>query len=160
MRKCIVALLLVSFMATNFPAAESTDIDPGKAEKAEVVLRVKLVRLGECNKYCWPEVEILKVLQNKSGFSFKKRLAVAHYSWELGVPEGESTIYLERYNPDRNDLWKLLNGSGKDGVSHAIPASLLSCVGELLERNVMFLLVGGALPQKSCEPLAAAIGPK
>jgi len=123
MRNCIVnALLLVSFMATNFPAAESTYIDPGKAKKAEVVLRVKLVRFEGCNKYCWLEVEILKMLQNKSGFSFKKRLAVAHYSWEPGIPEGESTIYLERYNPKRNDLWKLLNGSAKDGVSHTIPS--------------------------------------
>jgi hypothetical protein len=99
-----------------------TCIDPGKAKKAEVVLRVKLVRLEGCNKYCWPEVEIPKMLQNKSGFSFKKRLTVAHYSWEPGIPEGESTIYLERYNPKRNDLWKLLNGSGKEGVSDAAQA--------------------------------------
>ena len=123
MRKCILnALLLVSVMATKFPAAESTYIDPSKARKADAVLRVKLVRFEGCDKYCWPEVEILKILQNKSSFSFKKRLTVAHYSWEPGVPEGESTIYLERYNPKRNDLWKLLNGSGKDGVSHAIPS--------------------------------------
>jgi len=108
--------MLVSFMATNFPGAQSARIDPGKARKAEVVLRVKLVRLGECNKYCWPEVEILKILQNKSDLPFKNRLVVAHYSWEPGIPEGESTIYLERYNPRRNDQWRLLNGSGKYGV--------------------------------------------
>ena len=123
MRKCIViALLLISFIATTFPAAQSTFIDPNKAKKAEVVLRVKLVGYEGCDKYCWPEVEILKVLQNKSGFSFEKRLKVAQYSWEPDIPEGESTIYLERFNPERNDLWKLLNGSGKDGVSHAIPS--------------------------------------
>jgi hypothetical protein len=52
----------------------------------------------------------------------RKKLSVAHLSWEPGIPEGESTIYLERYNPARNDLWKLLNGSGKDGVSHPIPS--------------------------------------
>jgi len=121
-KRVIIALLLISFIATNFPAAESTFIDPGKAKRSEVALRVKLVRFEGCDKYCWTEVEILKVLQNKSGFSFKKRLAVAHYSWEPGIPEGESTIYLERYNPERSDLWKLLNGSGKDGVSHAIPS--------------------------------------
>ncbi|HTG93155.1 MAG TPA: hypothetical protein VL866_11240 [Pyrinomonadaceae bacterium] len=120
--RIIKALLFVSFVATNFPAAESTYIDPSKAKKAEVVLRVRLVRLEGCDKYCWPEVEILKMLQNKSGFSFKKRLTVAHYSWEPGIPEGESTIYLERYNSKRNDFWKLLNGSAKDGVSHSIPS--------------------------------------
>ena len=121
--RVVIALLLLSFMAPNFPAEESTFIDPGKAKRSEVALRVKLIRVAAgCDKYCWPEVEILKVLQNKSGFSFKKRLAVAHYSWEPGIPEGESTIYLVRYNPEGSALWKLLNGSGKDGVSHATPS--------------------------------------
>src|SRR5262249_40374744 len=120
-KRVVIALLLISFIATNFPAQEPTFIDPSKAKRAEVALRVKLVSVADCNKYCWTEVEILKVLQNKSGFSFKKRLSVAHYSWEPGIPEGESTIYLERFNPDRN-LGKLLNGSGKDGVSHATPS--------------------------------------
>jgi hypothetical protein len=51
MRKRIVIVLLsILFMAPNFPAAESTFID-----------------------YCWTEVEILKALQNKSGFSFKNQ---------------------------------------------------------------------------------------
>ena len=77
-KRVVIALLLISFMAPNFPAAESTLIDPGKAKRAEVTLRVKLVRFEDCDKYCWTEVEILRVLQNKSGFSFKKGLAVAH----------------------------------------------------------------------------------
>jgi hypothetical protein len=121
-KRIVIALLLMSFMATNLSAAQSTFIDPGKAEKAEVVLRVRLIKYEGCDKYCWPEVEILKVLRNESGLSFEKRHKVAHYSWEPGIPEGESTVYLERYNPERNDLWKLLNGSGKDGVSHATPS--------------------------------------
>src|SRR5690348_13318284 len=105
MRKCIgIALLLTSFVATNFPSAQTTLVDPSKAKKAEVVLRVRLIKYGGCDKYCWPEVEILKVQQNKSGFSFGERLTVAHYSWETGIPEGESTIYLERLNPERDDL--------------------------------------------------------
>jgi len=118
-KRVVIALLLISFIATNFPAQEPTFIDPGKAKRSEVALRVKLVSMGVgCDQYCWPEVEILKVLQNKSGFSFKNMLAVAHYSWEPGIPQGESTIYLEKYNPKRSDHWQLLNGSGKDGVSH------------------------------------------
>jgi|RhiMetdeSRZDD1v2_1073273.scaffolds.fasta_scaffold1428664_2 hypothetical protein len=121
-KRVVIALLLISFIATNFPAQEPTFIDPSKARRSEVALRVKLVSVADCNKYCWAEVEILKVLQNKSGFSFKKRLSVAYYSWEPGIPEGESTIYLERYNPKGSVFWKLLNGSGKDGVSHATPS--------------------------------------
>jgi hypothetical protein len=93
-KRIVIALLLISFMPTNFPAAESTFIDPSKARRTDVALRVKLVRFEGCDKYCWTEVEILKALQNKSGFSFKNRLAVAHYSWEPGIPESESTSIL------------------------------------------------------------------
>ena len=115
----IVIGLLVLLSATDLASAQSSRIDPAKARKVEVVLRVKLIEVGDCNKYCWPEVEILEVLQNRSSFSFKKRLKVAHYSWKPGIPEGESTIYLERYNSKRTDLWKLLNGSGEDGAQVA-----------------------------------------
>ena len=99
-------------------AVESQPIDYRKAERAEVVLRVKLISPGEGSKYLWPEVEVLKVLKNRSGLSFRKRLRIAHYSWEPGVPDGMCTIYLERYGRRRGGLWKLLNGSGRDGISH------------------------------------------
>jgi hypothetical protein len=117
-RYIVVGLALLSLLATSSQAAESSPVDPDKAKKAEVVLRIRRLMPAECDKYCWPEVEILEVLQNKSNVSFDKRLKVAHYSWKTGIPEGESTIYLVRFNPEKSDLWKLLNGSGADGVSH------------------------------------------
>lgn len=116
-----LGLLLYVFGAIGFHLEDPSQIDSSKAKKAEVVLRVKFVSLNGNSKYDWDEVEVLKVLKNKSRYTFGKSLSVAHYSWKLGVPEGTSTIYLERYNQERNDLWKLLDGSGEVGVSHKSP---------------------------------------
>jgi hypothetical protein len=112
-------LFLIGF--ADFHAADSHLVDTNKAKKAEVVLRVKLISSGEGSKYLWDKVEVLEVLKNNSGSSFGKNLSVAHYSWKPGIPMGTCSIYLERYNPKRKDLWKLLNGSGEEGVSHAAP---------------------------------------
>lgn len=95
-------------------------VDEALAEKAEVILRVDCQEEAEvCDKYCWQKVTILKILKNKSGFTFPKRLEVAHYNWERGVPIGISTIYLERYNPYRSDIWRLVSGGATEGVSHS-----------------------------------------
>ena len=120
MKMRLVGLALLSLLGTSSPAAGSTDVDPEKAKRAQVVLRIRRIKPPECDKYCWTEVQILEVLQNKSKVSFDKKFEVAHYSWKSGIPEGESTIYLVRFKPGNDNLWKLLNGSGEDGVSHVM----------------------------------------
>ena len=112
------AVILTLLSTVKLQALDSSSIDPKKIQKAEVVLRVKLISSGEGSKYLWDKVEVLQVIKNKSGRAFGKTLSVAHYSWKRGIPEGTCTIYLERYNRPRNDLWKLLNGSGDEGISH------------------------------------------
>jgi hypothetical protein len=72
-------LLTVNFQALSSP------VDPNRAQKAEVVLRVRFVSSGEGSKYLWDKVEVLKVLKNKSGYAFRKNLLVAHYSWKPGT---------------------------------------------------------------------------
>jgi hypothetical protein len=79
---------------------------------------VKFVSTSGADKYQWDKVEILAVLKNDSKQQFGKSLEVAHYSWEAGVPKGESTIYLEPYSDAADHPWKLLGGTGKMGVSH------------------------------------------
>jgi len=114
-------IILSLLLTVNFQAADSSAVDPKKVQKAEVVLRVKLLSSGEGSKYLWDKVEVLQVFKNKSGYAFRRNLSVAHYSWKPGIPEGTCTVYLERYDPKRNDLWKLLNGSGEEGISHVVP---------------------------------------
>lgn len=88
-------------------------------QKAPVVLRVKLLSIGGgADKYAWYEVEILKVLKNESGETFGQKLKIAAFSRKPGVPEGESTVYLERYNATDKGLWKLFGGGAATGVSH------------------------------------------
>ena len=77
----IILPLLFTF---NFQAADSSTVYPNKAQKAEVVLRVKLLSSGEGSKYLWDQVEVLQVVKNKSGYAFRKDLSGAHYSWKPG----------------------------------------------------------------------------
>ncbi|HXI82459.1 MAG TPA: hypothetical protein VNL17_00040 [Verrucomicrobiae bacterium] len=120
--KTTALILLVSLALVGYATADNL-VDPKLAQKAEVILRVKLLAQGEADKYAWYEVEILKVLKNESGETFDKRLKVAAYSWRPGVTEGESTVYLERYSTTDKGLWKLIGGEADTGVStHPVEA--------------------------------------
>jgi|SRR5580704_6988391 hypothetical protein len=93
-------------------------VDPERAGKVPVVLRVRLLRREGSNKYGWDKVKLIGVIKNTSHFKFPEEFEVAHYSGESGIPDGESTVYLEPYNPKSESLWRLLEGSGTKGVSH------------------------------------------
>jgi RNA polymerase sigma factor (sigma-70 family) len=99
--------------------------DPAKFAKAPAVLRVRRVGVGGGSKYSWDSVKVLEVMKNESSQQLGKDsepLKVAHYGWKAGVPDGESTIYLEPYNAEKNHPWKLLNADGGEGVSHSAKA--------------------------------------
>ncbi len=93
-------------------------VDPQRADKVPVVLRVRLLRQEGSDKIGWDEVKLIGVIKNASSFTFPETFEIAHYSGEPGVPEGECTVYLERYNQASEALWRLLDGSGRQGVSH------------------------------------------
>jgi hypothetical protein len=96
-------------------------IEPKKAAKVPVVLRVKLITAEGGNKYAFDKVAILAVLKNETKQPFGGSAEVGHYSWEPGVPKGESTIYVEPYSESPDHLWKLLGSTAKEGVSHTKP---------------------------------------
>ena len=93
-------------------------MDDKLAAVAEVVLRVRRLGGGEGSKYLWWDVEVLQILKNQSPDNFTGRLSVATESDKGGVPAGESTLYLERYNKIDKTLWKLAGGGASTGVSH------------------------------------------
>ncbi len=93
-------------------------LEKEKAAKVPVVLRVQFISESGSDKYGWSKVRLAAQLKNESNHTFPREFEVAHVSTEPGVPAGASTIYLERYNPESEDRWKLLDGSGKSGVSH------------------------------------------
>lgn len=93
-------------------------VDPERAARADVVVRVERLSSGSGSKYVTPRVRVLKVLKNAVGADIPSELEVAHYSWLAPLPAGVSTIYLEPYG-EGSDLLKLLDFSTVVGVSHA-----------------------------------------
>ena len=78
--------------------------------RADVVLHVKRLSFDGADKYVWYTVTILKIIKNTSDESFGPTVKIAAYSWVPGVSEGESVVYLERYNKTAKGLWMLLDG--------------------------------------------------
>jgi len=96
-------------------------LDPDRAAKVQVVLRVRLLKREGSDKVGWDKVKLLGVIKNESSFKFGEEFEVSHDSGEPGVPDGESTIYLEPYSKTSPGLWRLLGGSGRSGASHQSP---------------------------------------
>lgn len=92
--------------------------DMDLAADAEVVLRVRLVEDQGGSKYHWQVVEKLEIIKNEGSHKMGNRVLVAHYGWEPGIPAGVSTIYLDPYSELASDMWRLVKGSAKSGVSH------------------------------------------
>ncbi|MGC4074776.1 MAG: hypothetical protein QM760_20190 [Nibricoccus sp.] len=116
--KFAILTILLGATAVAF-AATSAPIDEALAKKAVVVLRAKRLSTGEGSKFLWYEVEVLRVLKNESGESVGKKMQVAAYSFKPGIPEGESTLYLEHYGETKSGHWQLVGGEASTGVSHA-----------------------------------------
>jgi hypothetical protein len=92
--------------------------DSVSAGKVPVVLRVRLLKRQGSDKFGWDMVRLVGVIKNTSSFTFPDEFLIAHYSGEPGIPDGQSTVYLQPYNPTSDNLWMLLEGSGNKGVSH------------------------------------------
>jgi hypothetical protein len=119
-RVVLPLVLLAAVPCAGQARKEKTmQMDAGRASKVPVVLRVRLIEHEGGNKWDWDKVELVSVLKNESPYQFPATFRIAYYNHEAGVPEGESTVYLERFNDADESLWKLLEGSGKTGVSHA-----------------------------------------
>lgn len=108
----LIAVTTLAFAADKF-------VDEKLAAKAEVVVRAKLLSSEGADKYARFRVRVLQVFKSPAGTKLTNELSVAAYSWKAGVPTGESTLYLERYNQQTDTgLWKLVGGEAATGVSH------------------------------------------
>jgi len=111
--KGLLALLLV--LAGPSSASLAGEQWP---EEAVLVLRVERLSVdSSADKYAWYNVRILKALKNGTDAQVPATLRVAAFSWKPGVPNGVSTIYLERYHPDSPLLWRLVGGEAATGVA-------------------------------------------
>ena len=115
--KIATAIFLCMF-ALAASAATNELVNPKLAEKTEVVLRGKRLALGGGSKYIICDVQVSKIFTNRTERSVGQKIQVAAYSVRPGVPPGESTFYLERYNATHTNLWRLVGGEASTGVSH------------------------------------------
>ena len=115
--KTATILFLVTVVTLAFAADKL--VDDKLAAKAEVVIRAKLLSSDGADKYARFRVRVLQVFKSPPGTKLTNELSVAAYSWKAGVPAGESTLYLERYNKQTDTgLWTLVGGEASTGVSH------------------------------------------
>ena len=114
--------LLFSVLVSASLRVQPWPADPERAKRVPVVLRVRLIHQGEGSKYLWPEVELVDIIKNASSYTFPKRFEVAILSHEGGgkIPDGTSTVYLERYSEVPGSEWRLLGGTAKTGVSDIV----------------------------------------
>ena len=116
MRRIIFLLITLFFFTPVF----AQEINSSLAKNAKVVLRVECTKdIDLCDKYCVQEVKVIKVLKNDGNYTFPEIIRVSYLSWEKGVPKGVSTIYIEKYGQEKSNLWKLIGGKAKTGVSHS-----------------------------------------
>jgi len=93
-------------------------MDPERAKRVQLVLRVVALAPAQADKYAWVHVKILSVLKSASADQLGKEIDIAYYSGKPGLPATECTVYLEPYNDTPKHPWKLLGGSAELGVSH------------------------------------------
>ena len=88
--------------------ATNTLVDSDASREVPLVLRVKVVENHGGSKYHWVTVEILAVLKNTTDEQFGRKMDVATLGLGQGIPEGQCTIYLTRYNDANHETgWKL-----------------------------------------------------
>ena len=75
--KLAAMFLLFSVLTSASLCVQPWPVDPERAKRVPVVLRVQLVHQGEGSKYLWPEVELIAVIKNESSYTFPKRFEVA-----------------------------------------------------------------------------------
>jgi hypothetical protein len=128
MKATVIALLV---LGTTLVWAEEKLYDDALAKRAVVVLRV---RRDSARPELHPEkypfnrymVLPLRVFKNESYQpNLRGHFDVLAFSDKDGVPPGESTIYIERYDVAKRKfggkegtVWMLVDGGGTNSVSH------------------------------------------
>jgi hypothetical protein len=126
----ILALLV---LGTTLVLAEEKLYDDALAKRAVVVLRVELQHARHellPDKYPFIRYTVLgrRVLKNESytkDLNLTGHFDVLGFDDKAGVPPGQSTIYLQRYDVatrqfggKEGTVWMLVDGGGTNAVSH------------------------------------------
>ncbi len=135
MKTILLALLM---FGSTFAHAEEKLYDEALTKRAVVVLRVKLEHARpelRPEKYPFMRYMVLtqRVFKNESNdtdVSFMHHFDVLGFKDKDGVPPGEATVYIERYDVAKRKfggkegtVWMLVDGGGTNSVSHIVSES-------------------------------------
>ena len=99
--------------------------DTERVEAAAAVIRAQLHSTIGGSKYTWHSVDAINVFKNDTGRTLDGQVQVAHYSWDVGPPAEECTMYLMPYG----DGWVLLGATAEKGISHIGGTSEIEIIG-------------------------------
>ena len=88
----VLTALIVRWLFPGLP------YDRDLAGQVPLVLRVQAVQRNGGSKYHWTTVKVLGVVKNSTGAKIPESLNIASIGWGEGLPTGECTVYLVRYN--------------------------------------------------------------
>jgi hypothetical protein len=121
-------LLLVATLAAVGVGAERTNlVDPQLAKDAVAVLRVRTVSTTPLPKYPLTryQVRVYQVFKNEWHERVDHDFPVHAFKDQEGIPSGECTIYISRYDvtnrrfdKTNGTIWMLVGGNATNGVSH------------------------------------------
>jgi hypothetical protein len=121
-----IAVILFAAFAMQANAAEKL-FDDNLATNAVAVVRVHMLSSIQIPKYPVTryDVHVYQVFKNESRENLYHDFGVFAFTGKDGVPPGECTIYIARYNlqkmafEDTNgSIWMLIGGDATKGVSH------------------------------------------
>ena len=121
-----IAVILFAVFAIQVNADEKL-FDDKLATNAVAVVRVFLVSSIQIPKYPVTRYDVLvyQIFKNESRENLDQHLEVFAFKGRDGVPPGECTVYIARYNlqkmtfEDTNgSIWMLIGGDATNGVSH------------------------------------------
>jgi len=127
MKRTILMLAAIALGAIGLAAESDNLVDQRLAKEAVAVLRVKVLLTTPLPKYPFTRylVRTYKVFKNESDEKLNHDFQVHAFKDREGIPPGECTIYITRYNVanrqlDRTNgtIWMLDGGDATNGVSH------------------------------------------
>jgi hypothetical protein len=128
-----IAVILFAAFAMQAKAAEKL-FDDNLATNAVAVVRVHMLWSIQIPKYPVTRynVHVYQVFKNESRENFYQNLEVFAFRGRDGVPPGDCTVYIARYNlkkmafEDTNgSIWMLIGGDATNGVSHVYGKAVL-----------------------------------
>ena len=125
-----IITMILFFAAVILAKGAEKLFDENLATNAVAVLRVRKIYtwpLPMPNKYPFTRygVHVSQVFKNEWNENLGGTMQVHAFNEKAGVPPGECTIYIDRYdvvnrelNKTNGTIWMLVGGGGTNGVSH------------------------------------------